>query len=157
MPIAEQHELSASPYPTRVEKVSYGHALVASRNLEAGTIVEKFVGPDVMYETLSDVDKTYVLNYQPMGCSEWKWYGLFGFDGSDVSLRLGSSRNRMHATRTTRVIQTASSQMTSTSKPSSQLRRGNKSPLCIMWAPMRIGGILFGALNVNVGLAHVKE
>ncbi|TPX50803.1 hypothetical protein SeMB42_g02126 [Synchytrium endobioticum] len=73
MPIAEQHELSASPYPTRVEKVSYGHALVASRNLEAGTIVEKFVGPDVMYETLSDVDKTYVLNYQPMGCSEWKW------------------------------------------------------------------------------------
>ncbi|KAL2914325.1 hypothetical protein HK105_206097 [Polyrhizophydium stewartii] len=56
----------------RVESVSYGKALVAARDLEPGTVVEQFRGPDVNYAELSDYDKAYALNYlAPDG--EWRW------------------------------------------------------------------------------------
>ncbi|TPX34386.1 hypothetical protein SmJEL517_g02957 [Synchytrium microbalum] len=75
MAIGQQESTQPSIYSnvSRVEKVEYGHALVAARDLEPGTIVEKFEGPDVVYEDLSDYDKTYVLNYQPKGSTDWKW------------------------------------------------------------------------------------
>ncbi|KAI9101241.1 hypothetical protein DFS34DRAFT_463244 [Phlyctochytrium arcticum] len=60
-------------YPTRVETVPYGQALVAARDLEAGTVVEKFEGRICEYDSLSDYDKTYVLNFRPEGSDEWKW------------------------------------------------------------------------------------
>ncbi|KAI8813443.1 hypothetical protein BJ742DRAFT_790414 [Cladochytrium replicatum] len=64
---------AVSQYPSHVEPVSFGKALVASQDLEAETIVEKFEGPDVEYDKCSDYDKIYVLNYQPPGTVEWRW------------------------------------------------------------------------------------
>ncbi|KNC97295.1 uncharacterized protein SPPG_07225 [Spizellomyces punctatus DAOM BR117] len=66
-------EIQRPKYPTRVENVPYGKALCADRDLPAGTVVEKFEGKVVEYEDLSDYDKTYVLNFQPKGSTEWKW------------------------------------------------------------------------------------
>ncbi|KAJ3056942.1 hypothetical protein HK097_002320 [Rhizophlyctis rosea] len=60
-------------YATYVAKLPYGSGLFASRDLEAGTPVQKFEGPIVEYNDLSDYDKTYVLNFQPKGSEEWKW------------------------------------------------------------------------------------
>ena len=48
---------------------------VVSRTHRANDTFDTIKHTDVVYEELSDVDKTYVLNYQPKGSDEWKWYG----------------------------------------------------------------------------------
>eukprot|EP00842_Homolaphlyctis_polyrhiza_P006384 jgi/Hompol1/6747/HPOL_001191-RA len=58
---------------SKVVELKYGRALVAAKNLKAGTIVEQFQGPEVDYQQLSDFDKRYALNYLPSGSSEWRW------------------------------------------------------------------------------------
>ncbi|KAJ3226715.1 hypothetical protein HK099_004325 [Clydaea vesicula] len=60
-------------YPTEVVSVSYGKALIAKKDVLPGTVLEKFIGPDVDYEKLSDFDKCYALNYFSDIKNDWVW------------------------------------------------------------------------------------
>lgn len=62
--------LQATPCATAV-KTAYGISLFASRDIEPNEVVEWFEGPDVDYDSLTDYDKMYALNYYRMG--EWRW------------------------------------------------------------------------------------
>jgi hypothetical protein len=63
-------ENSKAEFPSEVVQVSYGKALCATSDLEPGTIVHRFLGPEVKYDNISEHDKCYVLNTQKPGSTE---------------------------------------------------------------------------------------
>lgn len=67
-------DMNSGKYDCAVRQLSYGKCLVAMKDLPAGSIVEKFEGPDVSFDECTDYDKRYVLLYQKIAkCSEWHY------------------------------------------------------------------------------------
>lgn len=50
----------------------YGQALFTTKQVPINTVVEKFIGPEVSYQDLSDHDKRYALTIESSD-KKWIW------------------------------------------------------------------------------------